>query len=128
MYKIKVFCPDCGSGHFTSTTLSCYRIFCRYCGYAGITNSVVARWTSTGVWWKPWTWDSGRWVPRAEKTSDAVKILHDRYVGDDPEKQKALDEERRRADEEQAEFDRTGVDPYETKSDPEDHHADCSYE
>lgn len=50
---------------------------------------------------------------RRKPTTDAVKILHDRYVGDDPARLAALEEARREADEEQAEFDKTGVDPHE---------------
>lgn len=45
--------------------------------------------------------------------TDAVEILHKRYVGNDPKKLAALEEERRRADQEQEEYDRTGIDPYE---------------
>lgn len=46
-------------------------------------------------------------------TTDAVKILHDLFIGDDPDRLKALEEARQEADREQEEYDRTGVDPYE---------------
>lgn len=44
------------------------------------------------------------WVVK-QGTTDAVKILHDRYVGDDPVRQMALEAERRLADEEQRRYD-----------------------
>lgn len=46
-------------------------------------------------------------------TTDAVEILDKLFVCGDPERLKAIEEERRRADQEQKEFDETGVDPYE---------------
>ena len=48
-----------------------------------------------------------------KQTTDAVEILHRRFVGNDPKRLKALEEARREADKEQREFDRIGVDPYE---------------
>lgn len=53
-------CEDCGH-------LFEYGLVCPECGkerdvLQGATAS--ARWVSTSVWWKPWTWGSGRWETR----------------------------------------------------------------
>ena len=51
-------------------------------------------------------------VSKRKPTTDAVKIFFDRYIGDDPERLKALEEAREEADREQEEYNRTGIDPY----------------
>ena len=52
-------------------------------------------------------------MSKRKPTTDAVEILLDRYIGDDPERLKALEEAREEADREQEEYDRTEIDPYE---------------
>ena len=51
-------------------------------------------------------------MSKRKPTTDAVKIFFDRYIGDDPERLKALEEAREEADREQEEYNRTGIDPY----------------
>jgi hypothetical protein len=42
--------------------------------------------------------------PKRKGTTDAVEILHRLFIGDDPERQKSLEEERRIADNEYAAY------------------------
>lgn len=69
-YYVNIRCKNCNrlaenSGHGVDVYNSIHKLrFCNECGeYAGWKDS-IEEWTSTAVWWKPWTWHNGYWTEK----------------------------------------------------------------